>query len=216
MGFYSIRIFKSWAVRDLDRRWVNSYEVEAPTISDPGLMEPVMRDFVAAEQQLHLGDVQFLSATISTWAADSRPYDPASFFTYDLTVTGLRGAGFGPSVSALDSNVCFLVKKQTYGGKDGKLFYRGCLKEEDVHIGGDARFALDVSSDLNVGGARWLAYLASMDPHLVAGPDAAAGTLSLISMIAAVRVSRPVVAMQIGQITVNRRNHRYFDRAGVR
>lgn len=205
-----IRIFKSWQARDPERRWVNNYEAHSDEVVAPDAFESMMNDIVAAEKLIHLLPVQFLSATISTWEADSVPYNPSSFFTYELAGGGGRG-GAADVVQALDSNVCYLVKRQTHGGKSGKLFYRGCLEEADVQMGGDGRFVFTAGTGLATPASpEFAAYATAMAPHLSVG--AGGEKMALISMIGVNQVARLVESLAVGGITINRRNHRYFDR----
>jgi hypothetical protein len=156
---FIIRVFKSWGARDPERRWSNAYEITSPTLTSPEAQEPTMEMIVAAERHIHLPDVQFLEATISTWLPDSHPYDPTAFTTYDLTGIGTRSTAGADANSALDSNVCYLVKRQCTTGRSGKLFYRGCLLEQDVFNSGDLRFQLSPGSIMLQGGIAFVSYL---------------------------------------------------------
>lgn len=208
-----IRVFKSWGARDPERRWVNSYEAHSIDGLWPDAFEPMKDAIVTAEKAIHHANVQFLEATISTWEVDSHPYDPTSFFTYELSGSGAVDAPHAHDIEVLDSNVCYLVKRQTHGGRSGKLFYRGCLLETDVRMGGDARFTLEAGSNYQEGGAFFTTYKAALAPYI--GDDAVtSGTyMALISLIANITTVRAVELMKVGGVTVNRRNHRYFDRA---
>jgi hypothetical protein len=210
MPAFTIRIFKSWGARDADRRWVNTYELFSTVHGSPDAMLPTLVAIVDAERHLHLTDVQFLSGTVSTWVPDSQPYDPDAFVTQELVGHGSRGNGVPPNPTALDSNVCLQVKRQCTTGRSGKLFYRGCLLEGDVEMGGDGRFTLTAGSTIIAGGADWVAYTTAMAPFLNAAEGADA--LSLISAVAGGQRVRPVDALIPRGVTVNRRNHRYFDR----
>lgn len=206
MPNYIVRIYKSWGARDPERRWVNNYEVSSDGIG-PEFLIGAVQDLVDAERVLHFVDVHFLSATISTWTPDSDPYNPLTFTTVDLEGTGLQS--YEPS-DAFDSNICLAVRFQANTGRNGRRFFRGCLSEGDVEIGGDARFTITTPGGLAPTGARWMAYEAAMQPFLSGGASEA-----LIVLIGsdALPIVRPVVSVVVGGVTINKHNHRYFDRA---
>lgn len=210
MSVFTIRVFKSWGARDATRRWVNSYEVSSVDPTDPPALVDTALQIVNAERAIHLQSVQFLEATISTWSPDSHPYDPTSFYTVELTGTGGRDGGDGAgNPTALDSNVCYVMKRQVTGGLNGKLFYRGCLVEGDVAMAGDGHFTIN-SAAMLVGGANYNAYHGDMLTLLGAGENPFA--LALISNIAGHLTIRPVGNLIPRGVSVNRRDHRYFTR----
>lgn len=210
MALFILRTFKSWGARDANRRWVNTYEFSTTTHTSPAAMLPTLVAVVNAEREIHLTDVQFLEGTVSTWVPDSHPYDPDVFVTQELSGHGNRGNSTPPNSTALDSNVCLQVKRQCTSGRSGKLFYRGCLLETDVEMGGDGSFTLTAGTGIAPGGTQWVAYTTAMAPFLTAaeGGDA----LSLISKVGTTTHIRPVDALVPRGVTINRRNHRYFDR----
>lgn len=213
MSTFIIRIFKSWGVRDPERRWVNTYEVTTTSSSTPPAQEDTMMAFVEAEREIHHHKVQFLSATISTWVEDSRPYDPGSFNTYELSTVGKRDTPDAHALEALDLNVIYLIKRQTVSGRSGKLFYRGCVLELDVEMAGDGRFQISTGAAIAEAGTAFSAYQTAMAPFLDDGGGAS--KLALISKIAGSLTIRPVTELHVGNIGVNRRNHRYFNRAAA-
>lgn len=210
MAAFIVRIFKSWGARDPERRWVNTYEFNGTTLASPPEYEAIVSALLEAEMVIHLTDVQFLEATVSTWLPDSHPYDPDAFATFDLDSHGLRGNDPPPNNNALDSNVCLLVKRKAHTGRSGKLFYRGVLLETDVQMGGDGRFTLTPGTNIYPGGAAEVSYQGAMEAFLSGGEGDAA--LSLISKIGATTHIRAVEQLVFSAVTVNSRNHRYFDR----
>lgn len=213
MASYIIRIFKSWGVADPERRWVNSYEITSGELTSPEAHLPTLAALVLAEQAIHLHKVHFLSATVSTWLPDSHPYDPTAFVTAELAVQGLRDVPDTHALEALDSNVALLVKRVCTTGRSGKLFYRGCLLELDVEMGGDGRFRISTGAAIANDGAAMLAYKSAMEPFLGAAEGETA--LALISQPGGVTSIRPVADLVASGVTINRRNHRYFDRGGA-
>lgn len=210
MALFVVRIFKSWGGRVADRRWVNNYEIDSGATLLGGL-DAVVNDLVAAERIIHVPTVNFLSATISTWAPDSVPYNPDAFRTLELAGVGSRAA---PAGDLLDSNVCYMVQFQCSTGRSGRRFYRGVLGEADVQIGGDGRFTLVPASALDNGGATFVAFQGALAPRLSAG--AAAEKVVLVhSGGPSPSVVRGVSALKVSGVIANKRNHRYFDRASV-
>jgi hypothetical protein len=212
---YIIRVFKSWQVRDVERRWVNTYEVEHTGASPADLIETA-NDIADAERLIHRDAVQFLSATISTWEPDSKPYNPLAFTTVELTGTGAVLVSTGQPV---DSNVCFVVKREATLGRSGRLFYRGCLLESDIETGGDLRVKLTPGTGLAQGGANFGAFVTAMQPMMAT--TGAPARLILIQNpstpgeVAEAGPYRYVTSLKSAGVTINRRNHRYFDRASV-
>jgi hypothetical protein len=206
MPLYTIKIFKSWGVRDPERRWSNTYEIESAATSPDGLGATVTA-LVAAEKVLHHIAVHFLSATVSTWQAEPGGYNPLTFTTLDQTGTGART---GTQLEVLDSNVCYTVRFMAALGRNGRRFYRGCMLESDVESGGDLRFSIVSTSALVSTGTLFTNFKAAMAPLLAGG--ASAEKLALVggNMVG---VSRSIVNLLPGNVSLNKRNHRYFDKA---
>lgn len=114
-------------------RWRNTYE--AFFDGDGNLGSAALEDLAAAllefEKTIHLTGVQFVQTTISTYAEDSTPYDPESFITipHPADTVGVRTIG---QSQPLDLTAAFYVRRQVPTGRQGKLFYRGVLGENDV------------------------------------------------------------------------------------
>jgi hypothetical protein len=206
MPIYQVKIFKSWGGRDPDRRWCNNYELDDAGAT-PADVVPAVNTIVAAEKLIHTVAIGFLSATISTWQPDSVPYDPTSFTTIELSGAGVRAAATGVQ---LDSNVCFVVRYSAALGRNGRRFYRGVLNEEDVQTGGDGKWSLIPTSTLYQGQANFNAFAAGLATLL--GNGTLMPGLKLVGGGEAPLV-RDVINVISAGVTVNRRNHRYFDRA---
>ena len=210
MANLTVKIFKAWNAADERNAWVNNYEIlsddMAPADNQARLL---VEELVQAEQELHLTNVYFVKAIVSTWVPEGRAeYDPSTFVSLPLDARGLCST----TGDALDSNVCFYVRKEVSSGKYGKLFYRGVLVEADVQPGGDLAFTIAPTSTLRQGGTTWTAYYNQISPFLTGG----AGNASL-GMIGKVKsgatFQRPVQDLVPSGVVINRRNHRYFDRA---
>lgn len=114
-------------------RWRNTYEA---FFTDGGeALSSVLLDLagklLSFEQVLHLTGVQFVQTTISTYLAETADYDPESFITipHPADTVGLRTIG---AAQPLDLTAAFYVRRQVPTGRQGKLFYRGVLGENDV------------------------------------------------------------------------------------
>lgn len=209
MADYIIRVFKGWNTTLIERSWSNSYEIlGGPASVD--LLVPIAEALVIAEKKLHLAQVNFMQYTVSTWVPDSHPYDPATFLTVPFHEIGERGGSAG-ELTGLDYNVCLVVKRGATTGRSGRLFYRGCLLETDVRMGGDGRFIID-PADTGALQAAFTAYQAPLATYLGSGETAKLGLIGKVKGAPGITTRRPVSALTLGGVTVNKRNHRYFDR----
>lgn len=126
---YSVRIFKSYQ----GFNWVNTYELRcADSAATYGDLQTAALALATRERSFHFNWVQFDKLTISTYVPDGQPYDPNTFTTVTLEVSGLRGY----SGEGLPLDICVYVKRNVLSGRNGKHFYRGCLEEADVTFGG--------------------------------------------------------------------------------
>lgn len=205
-----IRIFKAWNVPDADNQWVNNYEImdfpSQPAIDNVG---PLVNALVAAEQAIHLTEVYFTKAVVSTWQPDSKPYDPDTFVTMPLTVNGSRSH----TAAAMERNIAYFVRKTPWSGRNGKFFYRGCLHQGDVQTTGSLKSRLNPASSLAAGGLDWQDYEAALEPY-AGGSGLGDPRLALINQVApGVVLARPIASLAPAGVVVNRSNHKYFDRA---
>lgn len=122
----SVRVYKYFG----GYLWANNYEVQAVTnISDPATALQELSDrIVALERVLHLVNIVLDRVTISSYAPDSQPYNPDTLATYPYSLFGQRT--YTGDVLPLDA--CLFIRRNTNFGRDGRLFYRGCLSEADV------------------------------------------------------------------------------------
>jgi len=124
---FVLRIFKHHE-NNPDNLWSNSYEFEAAEEGDgTGLLE-MATAFVAFEKAIHMVAIDFDRFTISTWEADSVPYDPESFISVAITGSGAVGEVNG----MLPINQCIAVARVAASGRFGHLFYRGALDQAEV------------------------------------------------------------------------------------
>lgn len=124
---FILRTIKKLAANP-ENKWANSYEFVAHANGDSGLLITLASAVVLFEQTMSLSTVLFDHAIISTWEADSVPYDPASFISIPLT----GGGANIPATDPLPLSQCLSVARVPTSGRYGHIFYRGWLKEGDV------------------------------------------------------------------------------------
>jgi hypothetical protein len=120
------RVYKFWG----GYLWANNYEIQAVNniLNPPFALQALADRLVALERVLHLVDVTIDRVTISTYAPDSQPYNPDTLATFPYNQYGQRNY----SGDALPLDACLFIRRNTDFGRDGRLFYRGCLSENDV------------------------------------------------------------------------------------
>lgn len=153
---FIVRIYKRYG----SLFWANNYEVQAARdipFAQTGIIDLVDR-LASLERQLHIPEVVFDRAVVSTYVRDSTPYNPETFTTLPLTGQGQNDLGQGEPVSL---EHCLFVRRVTEAGRPGKLLYRGCLTEGGVttidlraHI--TPGFVTTLQGRLNTWYASWL------------------------------------------------------------
>lgn len=187
---------------------MNNYEVESAATGVASLAATASA-IAAAEKIIHLDLVNFLSATVSTWEPDGTPYNPDSFTTVELAGVGSRATA---SQQSVDSNVALKVNYQPTTGRSGRRFYRGCLIETDIVGLGDLSYTFESGSPVADGGTAMVSFKSAMAPYLAGGTDANKVVLAYTGAGSG-SVVRGVASIKSAGIAINRRNHRYFDRA---
>lgn len=124
---FILRIIKYHSANP-DRKWANSYELHAHSPGDTSVLQAVASAFVLFEQEMHNPLIIFDRYLLSTWEADSKPYNPDVFLSFPLGT-----AGTGPDVTNLIGlGQAFNVARIPTSGRFGHLFYRGVLTEDHV------------------------------------------------------------------------------------
>lgn len=111
-----------------DNLWVNSYEAVATESDDGTNLLNLATKLVDFEKNMHMVAIEFDRFTISTWEADSTPYDPLNFMSVAITGNGLMGEVNG----MLPLNACLSVARVATSGRYGHIFYRGALDQNEV------------------------------------------------------------------------------------
>lgn len=210
MPAFDLRIFKSWQARNLAAAWVNTYVFnwDNTDVTDPSVAT-LINGICAMEREFHLAPVQYLHATFST-TKDEPVYDPKTLRVFELDGTGNRVIPVDDS--AADLNLCLKMKKNVMYGRSGTMFYRGALLSSDIAINsrGEAELAPNaaVSNPGTISNAfgnskvvpamQWI-----MAPDAANNPDGQALT------------ARNVVGISPSGVSINKRNHKYFDEVGA-
>lgn len=211
MPAYVIRIFKSWGGRDSGLKWVNNYEVFSAAAS-PADLRTMANAISDAERPFHLTNVDFLGYTVSTWQAEGPGYNPESFVSVPLSGNGSRVMTTG---AALDINVAWHVSFKTALGRAGRRFYRGVLMEADVETTGNLSWRLVPGVGLASGGALISAFQTALGPYFSGGANV--NKLAIVTNSPtndpAPAFVREVIGIDTAGVSINKRNHKYFDRA---
>lgn len=109
-------------------RWSNSYEVVAMASGVLADLKTLLDRITMFEISLHAEAVSIDSGSISTWTADSAPYNPENLIVYPWD--GFTGARIVTAMVGLE--VTALAKRGPTSGRNGKLYLRGMLGEADV------------------------------------------------------------------------------------
>lgn len=212
MADVTLKIYKSWGTDDNERAWANTYEFTGYEAAlDVGAVDfgELVSAVVEAEREIHLTNVYFLRAVLSTWGVDADEDAPENFVSFPIALQGTRVATGDP----IDRNNVFFVRRASGFGRYGKIYYRGCLAEADVQSGADLKWRLTPGSSLNVGGADWTAYQNSMQAVLDDGFGGQPARMALIAARGLTITRRLVTSLTPAGVRVNKANHRYFDRA---
>lgn len=111
-----------------DRQWANTYEFQATVAGSEDELLALGTALVNFESEMALTTVTFDRIIISTWAPDSKPYDPEAFISSSLTAGGtvVPGSDMQPLTMALS------VARMATNGRFGHIFLRANLQETDT------------------------------------------------------------------------------------
>jgi len=185
------------------RKWANAYEFRSTLAGSTDELLALGSALINFEQQMHKTFVRFDRLLISTWEADSVPYDPASFLSTTITASGL----YGGSGDALSLNQCLSITRQAQSGRFGHIFYRGFLDEPIVtspagtpSLVGPDDVQDQVDSALSSSG---------MDDYVGITP---AGAFGMVMVNRDGSNVRPVTALHVQGISVLPMDHAWFNR----
>lgn len=199
---FIVRVVK-YHINNPDRKWANSYEAVAQLGGSEDELLAFGVTLVDFEKAFHQNVVAFDSLLISTWAPDSKPYNPASFISTPLTGVGTRDPAGG---DMMPLNVTMNVRRITAFGRFGHIFYRGWLGEGEVSApAGKAMLSSRAAEQTILEGA---ITSSGLDEYL--GLAAAGLQLSMIGKT--IGSARPLVGLSIGGVSTLPMDHTWFNR----
>jgi len=217
---YNVRVFKS-LVSQPTVRWANSYEIESGAAPlESGDIVQLSDELVAAEKLLHLTTVKFDRVVTSTWVSDSVPYNPDNLKTLEYAEAGSVSIG-ADEREALDT--VLFVKRLADFGRSGKLFYRGCLLDNQVDTNsGELSLTSAATTSLNARIVAFKAAIVTTLPLMVmAGKslinkvykETPAGQVQEVEYVRQTNPHiRPVTNFVLGGVRRVQLGHKYFDK----
>lgn len=199
---FTLRVIKSH-LNNPDNKWANSYEFRAVVGGSEDELLELGIAVVMFEQALHQIAINFDRLLISTWAPDSKPYNPESFISSTLT-------GVGQAVTSSDGiglHNTLSVTRQCAFGKFGHLFYRGCLEETQVSAPAGKSI---LTSKATIQGQIEAALTASnLDGYIGLTPTAPFG---LVMVGASSGTARAVMSLRAQGVSAVPMDHAWFNR----
>jgi hypothetical protein len=140
--------------------------------------------------------------TISTWNADSHPYNPMSFVTVPGDFPGERPMGISQPV---DLRIALFIKRTIESGRIGRIFLRNSILISDLTTNG-GEFALSDTGMFN----------GLLDDALTAGAlasnfEGGSGQPKL-AILGETGLTREIQDFVVGGVAFIKLNHKYFDR----
>lgn len=186
-----------------DNSWANSYEFRSNGAGDNTELETLATILILFEVALHYTNVQFDHVLISTWAADSVPYDPEAFMSIPQSVSG----GVTATTDPLALNNALSVRRVPTSGRFGHIFLRGCISEGDVTAPA-GKTVLDSPSSIQT-----RVDDASSDSELETYIGAAVeAPLEMVMIDRSGTVVRPVVGLVVAGMSSLPLDHAWFNR----
>jgi hypothetical protein len=196
---YLMKTFKSWGGRSDSGQWSNSYHIRSDNAIDHVGWQGVIDVIVGREKQVHLETVSFMRSLITPFAENPLNQPEKVLRVFNLAGSGGRVVPAGRH--GHDLNVALIVKRQLASGRGGRLFWRGCVHEDDTELGAGGRYMLTPGSPLTTNIVR---------DEVGEIKNLGAGFFHVIpnkpGLI--VQYSRDVTGFSIGGLTLNRRDHR--------
>lgn len=201
---FTIRVIKN-LITNPENSWANSYEfqcTETATIVELFALGTALVDF---ERLMHDDAVAFTRYIISTWEADSFPYDPSTFVTVPLLVQGAISDITNDNVAL---GMAWRVNRQASTGRFGNLFFRGVLHENQV----SAFAGLPTLSDYTSMGEL---LSSSVDDSLLANyfGNSATGGFKMVMISADGSQVRNVLNLVSSGVSMIKQDHQWFNRS---
>lgn len=183
------------------RIWYNTYEARFFGSPATETLDQLAEGLALYESTLLLNVFRVDSVTISTWAEDAHPYNPASFITIPKMLPGDRSVGIGTPAPL---KTCLHVKRLPESGRVGRIFHRGVLLLGDLTTFG-GEFALAAPGDIDT----------LHDDALAAGEIAqfwvTGEQLLKLSLIGETGLTREIENFVVAGVSDVKLNHKYFD-----
>jgi len=199
---FVVRIIKSLTTNP-DNKWANSYELMARAAGDEIDLLAVASAIEGFEAALHHDVVRFERVIISTWEADSVPYNPANFISVPRSYTG----AVGPVTDLLPLNECLSLARVPAHGRFGHLFYRGVLEEAEVGAPAGRQVLTDVEAIQEKVDAAVTS--SELDLHFGEGGSP---TPALVMVDKTGSVTRLVTAITVQGVSAVPQDHAWFNR----
>jgi hypothetical protein len=201
-ALFTFRVIKYLATNP-DNKWVNSYEFRSIATGDDSQLLTLASVLVLFEQNLHFSQVKFDRVLVSTWAADSKPYDPDAFLSLPQTEAG--AASGGSTILPLDKALS--VRRVPSSGRFGHLFFRGALDETMV----EAPAGKSVLTTPSAIQAAIDAQVEASELDLYLG-NPATGPLQMVMVDSTATIVRNVVSLAVGGVGTVPTDHAWFNR----
>jgi hypothetical protein len=111
-----------------DKEWFNTWGLEGPDTPDTDAFALLAGQLVTFHRGILFSYYKVDRVVISTAEQDSKPYNPATFFTFPVAQPGLET----PSGTVLPLTNVIDVRKVAPSGRNGHLFLRGGLSTDNV------------------------------------------------------------------------------------
>lgn len=128
MAPYVFRAYAAYDVRPSDD-WSTILEHEVDVDIDSPVIQEIADSMVAGLQEIYLNNVFIDRVAVSTWVADSEPYDPGTVRSISYGVSGLRPFLLTNPVA---DDLTLFIRKGSSEGRNGKMQLRGTLTIADV------------------------------------------------------------------------------------
>lgn len=210
MPAFQIKIYKAFGGRTSNLQWSNSYFWDADGTVEESYWTDVVDALGVYEASFHSPQVNFMRAVVSTFT-EEQVYNPLNLRVFELNAVGARNVPAGEQL--LDLNLALKMKKLVGFGRAGTAFYRGCLNTGDVEVGAGGVAVLTQGgvdslniSHMQVWTSKIVPAMTLSGGNLVMNP----GKLLDAGQPAAVRL---IHGFRASGVSVNRRDHKYFDKA---
>lgn len=203
MPIYTVRIYKNFGTSSPSGGWQNTHEMQTDAALDSIEMLNHVTALANFEKRFHLPSVQFQRAVVSLQDDEKDGYRPDEMRAIDISGAGTQAVAAG--IDPIDLNMALEIKRFMVLGRVGHIYFRGCLHEGQVGanqagetvLNADARAALTtVVTD-------------AMQDY------AAAGRIMVVRHThkkTNTTFTRQVNGLQVGDVVMLKRNHRWFNR----